>query len=121
MSLPVREFKRGSADVLISERSNVLRISGILRDPEVQSWLYPLFEDVHRAAAHSKLSEVVLDLRALEYANAAAWRCIVLWLRLLREDQHARYRLHIQSQPRYQWQRVGIPALVAFGQDRLVV
>ena len=121
MSTSVVSTERGGARIQVGEEGDIIRISGVLRDADAESWVWPIFESVHRAACSSGAAEVVLDLRGLEYANAAAWRCIVLWLRRLHVDASARYCLCIRSQPSYQWQRVAIPSLLIFGKDRLRV
>lgn len=121
MSAPGGSTERGGAHILVAEEGTTIRISGVLRDADAESWIWPIFESVHRTACSRGATEVVLDLRSLEYANAAAWRCIVLWLRRLHVDESARYSLCIKSQPAFQWQRVAISSLLIFGKDRLMV
>lgn len=121
MSAPSGSTERGGAHIQVAQEGTSIRISGVLRDADAESWIWPIFESVHRAACSNRVTEVVLDLRHLEYANAAAWRCIVLWLRRLHVDESALYSLCIKSQPAFQWQRVAIPSLLIFGKDRLLV
>lgn len=95
---------------------NVVRMTGVMREPDVGSWLVPLIEEIHAGALEAKLDEVVLDIRTLEYANAALWRCLVLWLKRIR-DASETYRLRLISNPVHRWQSVGVPALKVFGLD----
>ena len=101
--------------------SNIVHIEGILREPDVQVWLSPIIESVHRSAVRAALAEVILDIRKLEYANAAAWRCLVQWLHLIHRDVKANYTLRIRSQPAYRWQVVGMSTLRIFGDEHLII
>ncbi len=121
-SLPAKRETRGTATVSIGEVGNdVVKIEGVLRDPDIQTWLTPIIESVHKSAVELALSEVVLDIQKLEYANAAAWRCFVQWLHFIHRDPNAKYRLRILSQPAYQWQMVGMTTLRIFGKEHLVI
>ena len=121
MSLPVRTVQRGTAGVVTGREPGTVELTGIMREAEVASWLAPLFEELHRSAVMSAMRMVVLDLRKLEYANAAVWTCLVRWVKLLREDPESRYTLRVLSEPTFKWQQVGMSALRVFGADRLIV
>jgi hypothetical protein len=122
VSLESRRFVRGGADVTLDVDAGVmLRISGSLREANVGEWLMPLIDQIHADSMAAGTSEVIVDIRHLVYANAAMWTCLVGWLRILRRDKQARYNLRIRSEPGYRWQQVGIPMLVVFGADRLIV
>ena len=100
---------------------HVMKLSGILRDANVQSWLFPLLEQVHREALESTLAEVVLDVRDLTYASADGWRSLMLWLRLIRDTPGGGFKLRLLTNLSHQWQLVGIPTLVIFGGHHLIV
>lgn len=122
IGLPPKRQTRQMATVSVGEvGGNVVKIEGVLRDPEVHNWLSPIIEEVHIFAVEHGLSEVVLDIHKLEYANAAAWRCFVQWLHFIHRDPNAKYQLRIRSQPAYQWQTVGMSTLRIFGKDHLIV
>jgi hypothetical protein len=121
-SLPMKRETRGTATVSVGEAGHdVVKIEGVLRDPDIQAWLTPIIEATHEAAVELALPEVVLDIQKLEYANAAAWRCFVQWLHFIHRDPQAKYRLRILSQPAYQWQMVGMTTLRIFGKESLIV
>jgi hypothetical protein len=101
--------------------SNVIMIEGVLRELDPAQWLTPLIDDIHKQATRARSSEVVLDLRGLAYANAAAWKCIVYWVRLLKEATDAPYRLCILAEEKHRWQQVGMTALRVFGEERLEI
>jgi hypothetical protein len=107
--------------VKITIRANRLELSGSLREPHPDEWFDPLIKEIHSEAIAARLEEVELDIRELEYANAAVWKCFVAWLRLIRTDAQAAYNLRIRSDPKYTWQRVGLASLAVFGGDRLIV
>jgi hypothetical protein len=113
----------GTARIMMmgGAEGNQMTMEGVVRDEDVASSVTPLIEEMHRHAVDKSLREVVLDLRRLEYANAAFWKCIVVWLKRIRQDQTARYNLRLVASPEHSWQRIGVPALRVFGADRLVV
>jgi hypothetical protein len=98
-----------------------MELSGRAADPEVAGWLCPLIDDVHKAAVATEMTKVVLDVRRLEHANAALWRCLVYWVRVLRRDAAARYDLEVLAAPAHGWQIVGMASLRIIGADRLRV
>jgi hypothetical protein len=99
-----------------------LILQGTLREGEGEAcWLRPLIEELHRRAVERDLAQIVVDIREVEYANAAAWKCFVHWLRLAREDQAARYSLRIVANHQRKWQQLGLPALRAFGGAHLEI
>jgi hypothetical protein len=104
---------------------NTVLLSGVMRELEVGAWLRPLLEDIHEVAVEHSMKEVVLDIRRLEYANAALWKCLVAWLKRIHQPG-TKYNLRVISDPSQSWQRIGIPTLRVFGTDsqgveRLVV
>jgi hypothetical protein len=117
--LTARQVKRPTA--MISVAGQAVRISGVLREIDTDEWLSPLFLEIHAEAVGAELPEVVLDLRELSYANAALWKCIVGWLKLLRRDTRGAYALRVLSDTRHRWQQLGLPALGVFGAERLIL
>lgn len=110
---PLRVFSpRGVPDTVA--------LAGVLREPDPESWLRPLMDDLHARANADGIATLTLDLRELQYANAAAWRCIVYWIRLVREPS-CRYRLRILGADKHTWQKVGMASLTVFTSERLEV
>lgn len=101
--------------------TNTLVFQGVFREEDVNSWFSPLVDEVHARAVKHDLLEVVVDLRHLEYANAATWKCFLYWVQRLLGDVKAQYKIRVRGNSEHHWQRVGFPALVAFGKQRLVV
>jgi hypothetical protein len=122
VTLFAHEESRDGAQVVVGARGqDRVALRGVLREPEVGAWLGPLFRKVHDAAVAAQVARVALDLRDLEYGNAAVWKCLVFWLKLAREDAQARYKLVILTARKHRWQEIGMSALRVFGGDRLEV
>jgi len=99
----------------------VVTFDGIMREANPSEWFVPIIRSVHSRAVAQGSSDVALDIRRVTYANAAAWKCFVFWLKTMREDARARYCLCIRCEEAHQWQEIGMPALRAFGGHRLVI
>jgi hypothetical protein len=98
-----------------------LELRGVLREIDAQTWLSPLVREVHRLAVAQKLDEVVLDLRELEYANASLIKCLVEWMRLIRDEGTVRYRVRVRSTNAHRWQKVGIAGVEALAKGLMTV
>ena len=121
MSLPHRLLVGAAAKLLIGENgSNTVKLQGILRDPDVPTWLSQSIADIHSAAVARLLPEVVLDIQGLEYANATAWRCLMGWLHLIHADPSARYKLRVVTEHSYHWQQIGVRTMRILGKDHMV-
>lgn len=98
-------------------RGEIVRLTGVIRDANVEGWFAPLISTIHTRAITTPLREVVLDIRDLEYANAAFWRCMVRWLKRIQSTSPAPYRLRVLCNLRRTWQAVALPTLRVFGVD----
>lgn len=121
--LTPKRVERGTVAVSVGEgaRRNEVVVVGAVREAGSGVWLDPILEAVHREAIERDLTEVVLDIRALEYASSGMWQSVVNWMRRLREDRRARYNVRVLSDPTHRWQTVGMSSLRVFGADRLIV
>jgi hypothetical protein len=104
-----------------AERELIIAFEGLMREPHPDTWFVPLIDEVHGKAVAEQLRELVLDIRRLSYANAAAWKCLVYWVKKMQQDRRAYYRLRVLCEEAHSWQHVGMPALRVFGGDRLVI
>jgi hypothetical protein len=122
MSSTPSRVVRGAVQVRIWEQGhNIVALVGVISEPDVARWLQPLLEDIHQAALVRGLDEVILDIRNLEYANAALWKCLVVWLKRIREPRERIYGLRLRANDQHRWQQIGVPTLRIFGADRLRV
>jgi len=78
--------------------------------------------DVHGKAVLAGASEVVVDLRQLEFMNSACFKKIVTWITRVEEvEAGARYRIRFLSNPKIHWQRRSLHALHMFAIDLVSV
>jgi hypothetical protein len=118
MSSTLKHTSHPTAQLCLGgEGPNALQFKGVLREIDPSVWLMPLVREVHRLAVERQLDEVVVDLRELEYANAALFKCLVEWIRMMREEQAVHYRLRVRSAPKHRWQQVGVAGLRAVGAE----
>src|SRR5690349_21829133 len=103
MKLLDRSAERQNIHVVAVDE-NTLVFRGTLREADIHVWLSALVDEVHERAVGRKLAEVIVDLRELEYANAATWRCFIYWLRKLDAESRRKYTLRIRGDASRSWQ-----------------
>jgi hypothetical protein len=118
MRLLHKTLQRGPLSILPTGGGAAFK--GVIREADPASWLGPLVDELHGAALRTQVESVEVDLRELEYANAAAWKCFVYWLKRMADD-NARYRLHFLCEESHRWQQVGMSTLRVFGGERVQV
>ncbi len=78
--------------------------------------------EVHGRAVRAGVSEVVVDLRQLEFMNSACFKKIVTWITRVEEvEAAARYRIRFLSNTKIHWQRRSLHALHMFAIDLVSV
>ena len=78
--------------------------------------------DVHGRALRDGVSEVVVDLRQLDFMNSACFKKVVTWITRVEEvDAARRYRIRFLSNPKIHWQRRSLHALHMFAIDLISV
>jgi len=71
--------------------------------------------DAHMQAIGSSATEVVVDLRQLEFMNSACFKKVVTWItRVEAVEADSRYRIRFLSNPKIHWQRRSLHALRMF-------
>jgi len=119
MSFPPRTESRNALLVTVSGHS--IKLQGVLHEQDARDWLCPFLLEIHRIAVETAMPEVIFDIRQLAYANAALWRSLVFWLRLLKQSPDTPYRVRFLSDPVYRWQKLGVPPLARLGGSWLVI
>jgi hypothetical protein len=77
--------------------------------------LTALVRRLQEHAQQTRLAEVVVDLRQLEFMNSACFKAFVTWLGELRQaDGSAQYRVRFVSDRNKHWQRRSLGALQCF-------
>lgn len=78
--------------------------------------------EVHAQAVRAGATEVVVDLRQLEFMNSACFKKIVTWITRVEEVEAAsRYRIRFLSNAKIHWQRRSLHALQMFAMDLVSV
>jgi hypothetical protein len=78
--------------------------------------------EVHGQAVRTTASEVIVDLRQLEFMNSACFKKIVTWITRVEEvDAASRYRIRFLSNATIHWQRRSLHALQMFAIDLVSV
>lgn len=112
-----RVVREGVTIELNSNERAQLVFRGVMTEKDPRDWFLPLLQ---RAAACTLEGgyRVVLDFRELEYMNAAAFRVLVAWLKVVRKWEPP-VRVRIDGDKRHSWQRVAIHAINIFTVDDL--
>jgi hypothetical protein len=77
---------------------------------------------VHSSAVTMRITEVVVDLRELEFMSSGCFKAFVTWLVAIQELRTApRYRIRFLSDARKTWQARSLQALSCFAVDLVVV
>ncbi len=78
--------------------------------------------EIHERAISARATEVVVDLRQLEFMNSACFKKIVTWITRVEEvEASSRYRIRFVSNAKIHWQRRSLHALQMFAIDLVSV
>jgi hypothetical protein len=82
-----------------------------------------LLAELHRQALARRVSEVIVDVRRLEFMNSSGFKGFVSWVAALEELDPAAggYRVRFLSDANVLWQRRSLHALRCFAPDRVSV
>ena len=84
--------------------------------------LRALVQRLHDDAVARHVSDVVVDIRAVEFMNAACFNVLVWWLGLIEElAADRRYRLRFEASAMITWQRRSLHTLSCFATDLVSV
>ena len=106
----------------LAERVLTTRLSGTA-DVETRPGLERYIEALHAEACRVGASQVVVDLRELEFMNSSSFKVFITWLAQVKElPADAQYRIHVLSNPNtHQWQRRSLAALSCFAVDLVTI
>ena len=75
-------------------------------------------QQLHDTAISSKVREVVVDLRSLEFMNSSCFKKFVTWMSNLQDtSQESQYNVRFISDERKHWQSRSLGALACFAVD----
>ena len=85
---------------------------------ELQDWLHAL----HVEAGRTRVDEVVIDLRTLEFMNSSCFKGFLSWISEVRDGEAAQqYKIRFLSDPSMLWQRRSLHALSCFAVDLITI
>ena len=87
-------------------------------DLNVKSQLDGFLLSLHQYALGDAVSEVVVDVRNLEFINSSCLKAFVTWISSVQaQPTDGQYRIVFLSSPRLHWQRRSLHALSCFAND----
>ena len=105
----------------IGESGVRARFSGTA-DVDAIAPLRDLMARIHAEMVRVSAREIEIDLRDLEFMNAACMKLFVNWVsEILDGPEQQRYRLRFVSNPEVRWQRRSLIALQCFTSDVVVL
>lgn len=106
-----------------SDEGNIatLRLLGTA-DASVHSHVLQAVTAMREQAGALHVSEVVVDMRDLEFMNSSCFKCLITWLSdLLEQPVEQRYRIRFLSDPSKHWQHRSLRALSCFAVDLVTI
>jgi len=94
------------------ERARVLKLIGSA-DNATATALGRLFDDVHMELSDKHATQIVVDMRDLDFLGTACAKELVAWFEKL-ESAADRYAIKLRTNPSIAWQRTTLPALACF-------
>jgi hypothetical protein len=81
-----------------------------------------LLDKTHDEALRTTASEVVIDLRQLEFMNSSCFKCFVSWITEVQELPEAQqYKVRFQSNAQLHWQKRSLHSLRCFAVELITV
>jgi hypothetical protein len=81
-----------------------------MEDPSII--LDPFFEQIHKGAVSSKIPQVTLDVKALEFLNSSGIKAFAKWIMKLQTvPEGDRYKILILQNKDISWQTTSLPTL----------
>lgn len=87
-------------------------------DGTIVSQLESLVNDLHDKVVEQGKTEVVVDIRELEFMNATCFNVLVAWVNRINDlPPEQRYRLQFATNPAIPWQQRSLRTLSCFATD----
>ena len=81
-----------------------------------------LLDRTHTEATRTSASEVVIDMRQLEFMNSSCFKVFVSWITEIQELPEAQqYKVRFQSNPQLHWQKRSLHSLRCFAVELITV
>ncbi|MCA9637680.1 MAG: hypothetical protein KC420_16755 [Myxococcales bacterium] len=91
-------------------------------DARVDRELEAFLGKVHAEILRDPASEVIVDIRALEFMNSSCFKGFITWIvQVRRMDPKSRYRIRFLSTSKHPWQKRSLHAISYFGGELIVI
>lgn len=81
-----------------------------------------LLDKTHTEATRTSATEVVIDMRQLEFMNSSCFKCFVSWITEIQELPEAQqYKVKFQSNSQLHWQKRSLHSLRCFAVELITV
>lgn len=91
-------------------------------DMQVQLMMRRFFEALHAEALRLALSEVIVDVRELEFMTSSCFKELVSWANTMQSlAKERRYGVRVLSNPKSHWQKRSLFALSRFASEIITV
>lgn len=81
-----------------------------------------LLTRAHSEATRLRVSEMVVDLRQLEFMNSSCFKCFLSWITDIQElEPDRQYKVKFLSNPQLHWQKRSLHSLRCFAVELITV
>lgn len=81
-----------------------------------------LLTRAHSEATRLKVSEMIVDLRQLEFMNSSCFKCFLSWITDIQElEPERQYKVKFLSNPQLHWQKRSLHSLRCFAVELITV
>ena len=81
-----------------------------------------LVNRIHADAQRATLTEVIVDLRELEFMNSSCFKSLVSWITAIQElETTSQYKVRFLSNPELHWQKRSLHTLRCFAVELITV
>jgi anti-anti-sigma factor len=81
-----------------------------------------LLDKTHTEATRTNATDVVIDMRQLEFMNSSCFKCFVSWITEIQELPEAQqYKVKFQSNAQLHWQKRSLHSLRCFAVELITV
>lgn len=101
----------------IARSAFIVKMSGCA-ETDALSELDGFLKSLHRSAVDAKVTEVVIDMRSLDFMNSSCFKHFVVWINTLHESpaEH-QYKVRFVADEKKHWQSRSLGALACFAVD----
>ena len=81
-----------------------------------------LLSRIHAESSRLDVTQVVVDLRRLEFMSSSCFKCFISWIADIQEmEPERRYSISLVSNPKLHWQKRSLHSLSCFAPELITV